>query len=55
MVTGLFLDGARWNVIEDALEESATSQRFSPLPELHFLPVTVRLSISVFCVKAGST
>ena len=39
LVFGLFLDGARWDTEKHALGNSLPGQRFSRLPEMHFLPV----------------
>ncbi|XP_065071378.1 dynein axonemal heavy chain 6-like isoform X2 [Rhopilema esculentum] len=41
LIAGLFLDGAKWNVNENTLEESSPKQRFSPLPEAQLVPTQV--------------
>ena len=41
LIAGLFLDGAKWNVNENTLEESSPKQRFSPLPEVQLVPTQV--------------
>ncbi|XP_074663059.1 dynein axonemal heavy chain 6-like [Tubulanus polymorphus] len=41
LVCGLFIDGARWDVTTEALNESLPGQRFHRLPEIHFIPEQV--------------
>lgn len=37
-VYGLYLDGARWDMLQHQLADSRLSELFSPLPLIHFIP-----------------
>ncbi|XP_056424426.1 dynein axonemal heavy chain 14 isoform X2 [Hyla sarda] len=41
LVFGLFLDSARWNPHTQVLEECEEQERFSALPQIHFIPHVV--------------
>jgi dynein heavy chain len=41
-ISGLYLEGARWNRTEGKLEESETKKLFCPLPVIHVTAVTLK-------------
>lgn len=54
-VFGLYLDGARWSSDAKTLQDSAPTQRWYRLPQLHFMPTTVRVrSFPLHFRRAGA-
>ncbi len=41
-VFGLYLDGARWSLETNTLQDTLPMQRCCRLPEVHFIPTMVR-------------
>jgi len=48
LVFGLYIDGARWDVNAGALSDALPGNRFSKLPQVHFIPNAVREAVWVF-------
>ena len=46
-IFGLYLDGAIWEPTSECLHESRVDERFSALPEVKIMPVTVRKLVSI--------
>ena len=47
-IFGLYLDGAIWEPTSECLRESRVDERFSALPEVKIMPVTVRKLVSTY-------
>lgn len=47
-IFGLYLDGAIWDPTSECLHESRVDERFSALPEVKIMPVTVRKLVSTY-------
>jgi dynein heavy chain len=40
LISGLWIDGARWSLDQGSLVESEPGVMFAPLPVIHFRPVS---------------